>query len=701
MLKRSRIAIIVVFVFAVFGFYVFELMQYQVTNGEYYRQQNSKSVVNTVDVIAPRGDILDRYGRVLATSKVGYNIILESAFFPSSKERDKQDAELLALVDILKQAGETWEDSLPISTTAPYTFTGTDRDKRNLIKFINKKDKKKTLLKENATADEVMEVLSKLYKIEGHGENEKRILCGIRYEMDKKSFSYTNVFTFAQNVSIETVTKIEERSSVLPGAVAQEVPQRYYPDGTIAPHIIGLTGPIYAEEYEEYKQKGYSADDIIGKFGIEQSMESELHGTNGKSQVELSNNGNVADTLVLEPTKPGNNVILTIDKDLQVTLQNALPAVVHQIKSDAKGNPKYGADVRGAAAVVMNVKTGEVLAMATYPSYDLNTYKMNYSSLSKDKLTPLLNRCVSGAYRPGSTFKPLTAAALMMNGVLTPQTRWFTPARFTKYESRGYVGSDDEGIARGLINVEGALEVSSNVFFNYFGDKLGMQKLEKTAINVFGIGKKTGIELNEEVSGTMSGYQFDNEHGLNHNPADAAQAAIGQLYTALTPLQMTNYLSALLNGGKMYQAHIVKQVNSYDNSKVVIDKNTPTVKSSTKIDKTVVDTIKKGMLAVTEGNKGTAAQKFKDFNMKIGGKTGTAQLSSLKSSDLRFNGVFICFAPYDDPEIAVSVVVEHGHWGNQTTPVAREAIAKYFNLDTNGNPLPSSASTTSVGTLLK
>ncbi|MEG6571467.1 penicillin-binding transpeptidase domain-containing protein [[Clostridium] cellulosi] len=701
MLKRSRIAIIVVFVFAVFGFYVFELMQYQVTNGETYRQQNSKSVVNTVDVIAPRGDILDRYGRVLATSKVGYNIILESAFFPSSKERDKQDAELLALVDILKQAGETWEDSLPISTTAPYTFTGTDKDKRKLITFINQKDKKKTLLRDDATADEVMEVLNKLYKTEGHGENEKRILCGIRYEMDKKSFSYTNVYTFAQNVSIETVTKIEERSSVLPGAVVQQVPQRYYPDGTIAPHIIGLTGPIYAEEYEEYKQKGYSADDMIGKFGIEQSMESELHGTNGQSQVELSNNGNIANTLVLKKAQPGNNVILTIDKDLQVTLQNALPAVLQQIKIDSKGNPKYGADVRGAAAVVMNVKTGEVLAMATYPSYDLNTYKKNYSSLSKDKLTPLLNRCISGAYRPGSTFKPLTAAALMMNGVLTPQTKWYTPAKFSKYENRGYVGSDDEGIARGLINVEEALEVSSNVFFNYFGDILGMQKLEKTAINVFGIGKKTGIELNEEVSGSMSGYQYDNEHGFNHNPADAAQAAIGQLYTALTPLQMTNYLSTLLNGGKMYQAHIVKQVNSYDNSKVIIDKNTPTVKSNTKIDQTIVDTIKKGMLAVTEGNKGTAAQKFKDFNMKIGGKTGTAQLKSLKASDLRFNGVFICFAPYDDPEIAVSVVVEHGHWGNQTTPVAREAIAKYFNLDSNGNPLPSSASTNSVGTLLK
>jgi len=575
MLKRSRIAIIVVFVFAVFGFYVFELMQYQVTNGETYRQQNSKSVVNTVDVIAPRGDILDRYGRVLATSKVGYNIILESAFFPSSKERDKQDAELLALVDILKQAGETWEDSLPISTTAPYTFTGTDKDKRKLITFINQKDKKKTLLRDDATADEVMEVLNKLYKTEGHGENEKRILCGIRYEMDKKSFSYTNVYTFAQNVSIETVTKIEERSSVLPGAVVQQVPQRYYPDGTIAPHIIGLTGPIYAEEYEEYKQKGYSADDMIGKFGIEQSMESELHGTNGQSQVELSNNGNIANTLVLKKAQPGNNVILTIDKDLQVTLQNALPAVLQQIKIDSKGNPKYGADVRGAAAVVMNVKTGEVLAMATYPSFDLNTYKKNYSSLSKDKLTPLLNRCISGAYRPGSTFKPLTAAALMMNGVLTPQTRWYTPAKFSKYETRGYVGSDDEGIARGLINVEEALEVSSNVFFNYFGDILGMQKLEKTAINVFGIGKKTGIELNEEISGSMSGYQYDNEHGFNHNPADAAQAAIGQLYTALTPLQMTNYLSTLLNGGKMYQAHIVKQVNSYDNSKVIIDKNTP------------------------------------------------------------------------------------------------------------------------------
>lgn len=701
MLKRSRIAIMVVFVFAVLSFYVYQLMQYQVTNGESYRQQSVKSTVNTMDVIAPRGEILDRYGRVLATNKVGYSIVIESAFFPSSKQRDKQDSELLSLVSILKENNETWEDSLPISATAPYTFTGTDSDKKKLIKLINSKDKKKVLLKDNASATDVMKVLSSVYKTDGYSEDNKRTLCGIRYEMDLKSYSYTNVYTFAENVSIGTVTKIEERASVLPGAVAQQIPIRCYPDGTIAPHIIGLTGPIYSEELNSFKDKGYTADSVIGKFGIEKSMENYLHGTNGKSQVELSSNGNVASTKAITKAQPGDNVVLTIDKDLQIDMQNTLPVIVEQIKNEAGGNPKYGANIKGAASVVMNIKTGEVLAMATYPSYDLNTYKQNYSELANDKLTPLLNRCVSGTYRPGSTFKPLTSAALMMNGVLTPETRWNTPAAFTKYASGNYIGKDDENQARGYLNVAGALEVSSNVFFNNFGDLLGMKKLEQTAMNVFGIGKKTGIELSDEVPGIMSGYNYAQDHGLSVYPADAAQAAIGQLYTKLTPLQMTNYLSTLLKNGKMYQAHIIKQVNSYDNSKVVLDNNTPKVVSDTKITQDAVNAIKEGMLKVTQGDSGTAKSMFTDFNIKVGGKTGTAQIGSLSSPNVRFNGVFICFAPYDDPEIAISVVVEYGHNGYQTAPVAREAITKYFNLDANGNPISTPVSSTPTGTLLK
>lgn len=701
MIKRSRVIIMIVFVFAILGFYVYQLAQYQVTNGETYRKQSTKSTVSKIDVIAPRGEILDRYGRVLATNKVGYNLVIEKAFFPSSSQSDKQNSELLALADILNQDNETWEDSLPISKTAPYTLTGTDSDKKKLIKFINSKNKKKVLLKDNATAQQIMDVLNTVYKTSGYSETQKRTLCGIKYEMDIKAFNYAKVYTFAQNVSIDTVTKIEERSSVLPGAFVQQVPIRYYPDGTIAPHIIGITGPIYAEEYAQYKAKGYSADDIIGKFGIEKSMEKYLHGTNGSLQVELNSNGNIASTSVLTKAKPGDNVVLTIDKDLQVDMQNALPAIVQAVKSQSKGDPRYGANVKGAAAVVMNIKNGEVLAMATYPSFDLNTYKQNYSSLVKDSLTPLLNRCVQGTYRPGSTFKPLTAAAIMMNGLISPTQTWYTPAAFTDYANRGYIGKDDEGIARGNQTVADALEVSSNVFFNHFGDKLGMKKLEEVAMNVFGLGQKTGIELTEETTGVMSGYKYAQDHGLSVYPADAAQAAIGQLYTKLTPLQMANYLSTLLRNGKQYQVHLVKQVNSYDNSKVIVDNNTPQIKSNTNISQAIVNAIKQGMLKVTTGDSGTARSMFLNFNMKVGGKTGTAQIGSLNSPNVRFNGLFISFAPYDDPEIAISVVVEYGHNGYQLAPVAQEAIKKYFNLDSNGNPITTTVSVTPTNSLLK
>lgn len=700
MLKRSRIVIMVVLVFAILVFYIFQLMQYQVTDGEAARLENSKSTINKLTILAPRGEILDRYGRVLATNTVGYNIVIESAFFPSSSQTAKQNAELLELTDIFTQDKETWEDSLPISRTEPYAYTGTKGDTSALIKYVNSlKSQNDPTLQSGATAAQVIAELERIYSSSGYTEAQRRTLVGIRYEMAQKSFSYTKVFTLAENVSITTVTKIEERSDSIPGAVAQEAPVRSYPDGTIAPHVIGLTGPIYADELSEYKSKGYSATDTIGKFGIEQSMESYLHGVNGTQQVVQNSNGDVTSSMILQQPKPGDNVVLTIDKDLQVTMQNSLPQIVSTVKEDSNGNPKYGADVQGAAAVVMDIKTGEVLAMATYPSFNLNTYRQNYSALANNSLDPLLDRADAGTYRPGSTFKPITATAGMMKGIITPTTVWDCPPQFTRY-APSYVGSDDDGEARD-VNVEGALEVSSNVFFDTLGDKLGMRTLEATAINIFGIGRKTGIELDDEASGIMSGYGYAQAEDIPVNPADAAQAAIGQLYTKLTPLQMASYLSTLMRGGTQYQVHVVKQVNNYNNTKVIVNNNTPKVVSKTVIPQDIVDTIKQGMLQVTVGDSGTATTMFKGFDFKVGGKTGTAQIGSLSSPNVKFNGVFICFAPYDNPDIAVSVVVEQGHNGYQVAPVGKTAIEKYFGIGDNGMPLPSIASTTKTGSLLQ
>lgn len=696
MLKRSRIVIIVVLFFSIIACYIFQLMQYQVSQGDYYRQQSSKTTVNTMSIIAPRGDILDRYGRVLATSTTGYSVLIESAFFPSATNKDKQDKELLALTEILSSANETWEDSLPITSAPPYKYTGSKKDISAVINFINnQKSKKDPKISSDASAQTAINELKKIYKTDGYSETQQRTLIGIRYSMYLKGYSYSKVYTFAQNVSTDTITKIEERSSSLPGAVIQEVPIRCYPEGTVAPHIIGMTGPIYENELPEYKKKGYNADDTIGKFGIEKSMEKYLHGTNGTQQVEQNSNGDVTSSMIITQPHPGDNVVLTIDKDLQVTMQNVLPQIVQQIKAEAVKQGVAGANAKGAAAVVLNIKTGEVLAMATYPSYDLNAYKKNYSALAKDELNPLFNRCIQGAYTPGSTFKPIVAVSGLMNGVITKDTYWNLDATYTiGTGSTAWTGHDDENMSRSNVNVEKAISVSSNIFFFKLGTMLGINKIDETA-KAFGIGEKTGIELPNENSGVLSSIAEKKERGLPWYPADSAQASIGQLDTLITPLQLANYVSTLVKSGTMYKVHVVKQINSYDNSRVIVDNSEPTVVKKANIDPSITETVKAGMLSVTES--GTAATVFRNFNMKIGGKTGTAQINLNNG----YNGVFICFAPYDDPEIAIATVVEYGHNGYQTAPAAKKAIETYFNLNENGNPNVKTVSATKTGQLLQ
>lgn len=696
MLKKSRIVVLVLIFFFIMFAYSFEMMQYQIVQGNTYKDKNSRSTTGKMEIIAPRGDILDRYGRVLATSTTGYSVLIQQAYFPSSKQKDEQNTELLELAKILSDAGETWEDQLPITPTAPYTYNGTDAKVKELIKYINGlKGKKEAAIPDNAAAPEVMKQLKNIFMTDGYTEAQQRTLVGIRYTMVKTYYSTTKVYTFASDVSVDTVTKIEERSAALPGAIIRQVPLRSYPDGTIAPHIIGITGRISDSELKANPGKGYTAEDDYGKFGVEKTMEDYLRGKNGEQIVEQNKNGEVTKSVIDTAPEPGANVVLTIDKDMQTSLQNYLPINVAQIKSDAIAQHQPGADAKGAAAVAINIKTGEVLAMATYPSFDLNQYYDNYSGYSKDDLTPLFNRCIQGVYRPGSTFKPLVAVSGLSNGVITENVYWNLEASITIGSgSTAYKGHDDEDLARSHINVINAISVSSNMFFFRLGMELGITKLDSTA-DAFGIGKKTGIELPSENAGTMSNVDLKKERtGLGWYQADTAQASIGQLDTYLTPLQLANYISTLVKNGKEYQVHVVRQVNSYDNSKVLVDNTTPKVISDTKISSHVTDVVKKGMLAVTET--GTAQSIFSTFKMSVGGKTGTAQITKTE-----YDGVFVCFAPYDDPEIAVATIVEYGHNGYQTAPTAKLAIQDYFGLDENGNPISSSISSATSGTLIK
>ena len=679
-LSSARMITLVLLVFAIMCSFTLQLMRYQITDGEGYRTVANQTSVQSTEIVAPRGEILDRFGRVIATNVVGYTVVLEKAAFPNDKSGNQNDG-ILQLTNILAKNNMQWADTLPISKTQPFAFNqGSDAAVKSLRTFITQKDtsstkdakKKKELEAQDlaATAEQLLAKLKTRYQLRsGFTKEQERIIIGVRYEMEIRDYSIKGTFTLATNVSLDAVTQISELSNSLHGIVIGNQFSRTYPDGTLAPQVIGTVGPIYATEFAALKAKGYSLDDVVGKGGIESSMESYLRGINGLENIEIDTKGNIVERNKTLAEQPGNNVMLTIDMDLQKYLQDALPVIIQQVITKAKGDTNIGASANAAAAVVLNIKTGEVLAMASYPSYDLNTYYQNYSAIVSNPAKPLMSRGIQGLYRPGSAYKPCVATAGLIYGVITPTSTIKTESHFIKGTYSGY---DEAGGP--TYNVIQALAVSSNFFFNTVADRLYMgglyTKFEDTA-KALGLGQKTGIELPNEWAGVISGPTEKKADGRTWYPADAAQSGIGQLDNQYTPLQLAQYVATICNKGARTQVHIVKSVKSYDNSKTLLE-NTVKITTDLKIPDIVVQTVKDGMLAVTE-SAGTANSVFQGFPLQIGGKTGTAQ-----ESNAGYNGVFISFAPYNDPQIAVAVVMEHGHNGYQNAPVARDAFNYYF-----------------------
>jgi penicillin-binding protein 2 len=682
-LRVFRVSILLVLVIVVIGCFTLRLMRFQITDGASYRLDAARTKIESIPVAAPRGEILDRNGVVLATNSVGYSVILERTAFPSAKSGKENDT-ILELTNIMSANSVQWADTLPISKTQPYSFNkGSDADVKGLKTMLNIKDK------QQFNAEIAMNLLKKNYAIpDGYSQSQLRTIIGVRYEMDVRGFSVTNVFNFAKNVDINVINEISERS--IPGIDISEQYTRTYPEGTVAPQVIGNVGPMNADQYKKLKQlkPKYSMDAIIGQMGIESSMEKYLRGVAGKEDVDINAQGTITGKSMTVTPKPGDNVVLTIDSGLQKVVQQSLQDTIAGIVAKAKGNIPNGATCKAGTAVVLNVKTGEVLAMASYPGYDNSTYYQDYASISSNTGNPLLNRAVQSTYRPGSTYKPCVATSALMNGVVTKNSIIECNGSLTV---NGLLLHDDASY--GPISIVKAIGVSSNVFFYTLAMRLdggvGSTKLEQTA-KALGFGQKTGIELPVEAQGVVSGPTEKKANGqIWEGLADAAQSGIGQLDNLYTPIQLANYVGTIVNGGKRYQVHIVKQVKSYDNSVNVID-NKPKVVSDLKIPADFVNTIKQGMYEVTKD--GTAAQIFGNYPLQVGGKTGTSQVP-LKVNGVTYkawNGLFLCFAPYNNPQIVIAVAIENAHWGADAAPVAQSALDYLFlnKPDYAGSPLP-------------
>jgi len=675
-IKPWRLAAISLVILSLTAIFMVSLYRLQIIDGAAYYEQAQNSIVTTNTVVAARGNILDRYGRVLVSNSVCNNLLInaEELF-----EQPDPNAVILELVQAVKDSGNTYTDTLPITGAAPFEYVSdmTDLQKTRLEAYLaaNK-------LPSATTAVELMAFFRDAFNIDNNYTSEQmRIVAGVRYEIKIRYVINTSDYVFAEDVSIDLITKLMENN--VPGFTVQSSYIRDY-NTDYAAHLLGYVGMMNEKESKEYQNEGYPLNAMVGKDGAEKAFESYLHGTDGTAVVTTTRGGTVISTKYTKEPVPGNQVYLTIDLGLQeaaeISLNNFISENNKQREIDnaalaAQGNTKDVKDmITGGAVVAINVKTGEPLCVASAPTFNLGTLMQDYSALQKDESAPLYNRALNGTYAPGSTFKPVTAIAALNEGIVTTATTFYDKGIFTKYADKGYSPTCwiyPHG-SHGDVNVAKAIEVSCNYYFYTVGDLLGIDKLSDYAMR-FGLGVPTGIELNEST-GIMSTQKYKEE--TTNTPwynGDTLGAAIGQSFSVFTPLQLANYMAAIASNGIRYKASMLKSARSYDYSKSIFERK-PVVEDTVSVDQSYYDAVHTGLYNVANSVNGTAFAIFGSYPYKVAAKTGTAQLGEAITN----NGVFICYAPYDDPQIAIAVVVEKGNAGSKIAGIARDVLDYYF-----------------------
>ncbi len=625
-------------------FYTVRIYSLQVVYADKYVDKNDGATsVRTAVLKAPRGEILDYYGRQIAINRDGYNVVFNKAYV-----KDDLNDIILTLISLFVEKGVEYKDELPMEATAPYGFkAGESTDK--LISKLG--------LARYATAQNCFDAMVKKYKLENFTADEQRKIMGVRYGMDISDFSISYPYTFAEDIPTELMRKISESGFMLSGVSVDVVPFRQYTDTSLAVNLIGSVGPIFAEEWDEYKKNGYSYNDKIGKSGIEKWGEKYLRGTDGEITYRLDSRGNIISSEVTKEPVSGKTIMLTLDKKLQRTAQDSLETTINDLRSNG------GTAVAGAA-VAVHVNSGKVICAANYPTYDSATLGKEYDKLSADPRKPLTDRAFQGVYPIGSTIKPAVAVAAMENGLYKTGETIFCSHTYKLF-------SDFQPSCMGYhkaINLNTALEKSCNYFFFELGRRLGAQKLTDY-YKQFGLGVKTGVEVDD----SKGIFKQANSNG----GGDTLQYAIGQL-NAFTPLQLANYIATLANGGTHYKASLISKIVSYDLSSVY-DDSAPQTVNKVSISENTLKAVKEGMLSVTED--GTGRNTFGTYSIKLGGKTGTAQVQGKADHSL-----FVVFAPYENPQIAVSVVLENGASGIGAGRVVKDILNAYFFSDYNNTP---------------
>lgn len=675
-----RFNIINILVYLIGIILIVQLFNLQVVHGESYREQSNTRLSRSSVIKAARGSVLDRSGNELAGVKTENNIEI----YKTNISDEELNKSVLNLVELLNKYEIGYDDTFPVKIN-PFEFTISGDELTNW--------KKKYKIAEDATAEEAFYKFKNKYEITNDNVEEIRKIISIRYIITTTGYSATKSITIATNVNEEVVAQISERNSDFPGVSISTNAARTYLAGNLAAHVIGYTGKIKEDEYNANKDT-YNIDDIIGKTGIEYVFEKYLKGTDGEKQVEMSVDGTITGETVAKNAIAGSDVVLTIDSNLQKVTQDALENCINKIRS---GGFAQTYDAQGGAAVVMNVNTGEVLATASYPTFEPQWFvggisQENWAYLRDDSRHPQLNKTIQSTYEPGSTFKMVTAIAGLETGAITTKERINDTGVYRKYNMEWkcwYYTSYHRG--HGYQNVTQALQHSCNYFFYETGDRMGIDNLSKYALH-FGLGKKTGIELPNEKEGAVASKETYAKlrNGGRIGPGDVLNASIGQGDNNFTPMQIAKYISSIANGGNVVKPTIVKSILNSDGSEVSRDEITQYTNEKLgysdtddgiTISQESVNVAKEGMRMAASEAGGTAYNIFKGFNQEVAGKTGSAEAGKDKDGNDLVNAWFVCFAPYEKPEVAVVVMIENGGHGNYAAEVARDVLTQYFGMN--------------------
>ena len=682
LIKPARLVAMAVILLVLLTVYLVFLYKLQIIKGEEYYNRSNEITTTTRTVTAARGNILDRYGRVLVSNKECYNLQIDTDKLFANED---PNAVILELVKMVQSFGDSYTDDLPISMEPPFEY---DENMTAIQRTMLNAYFKRQELDPNSTAVELMSYMRTRYNIDNsYTAEEMRIIAGVRYSINVRYAVNTADYIFVEDASMQLISSIMEQK--LAGIEVDRAYVREY-STEYAAHILGYTGLMTQEEYERYSLLDYANDAMVGKDGIEYAFESYLHGKDGEVEETRNAAGTILATEYIVEPVPGNHIYLTIDSVLQEQTERILASGVESLKktyaqarAEAAGrgepyDPEFKDEITGAAAVVVDVRTGEPLAMASWPTYDVSTVVENYAELLETPNAPLFNRALMGAYAPGSTFKPCTAIAALTKGIINTEKKVKCEGVFTKYAADGYAPECwiwAEGFTHPEENVTTAIRDSCNYFFYTIGNDLGVDDMGEFAHN-FGLGVPTGIEL-VETTGNMSNRANHSDYtGTEWRIGDTLQAAIGQSDSVFSPIQMAEYCATIANGGTRYSASILKAIRNYDYTEKLYERE-PEVLST-------VETADYNWAAVHEGmwlvlndyiNEKNVLEWY-DCALKVAGKTGTAQ----KGENIQNDGLFMCYAPYDDPEVAISVAVERGGSGTSVQFIARQIMDAYITI---------------------